>query len=165
MVVARKLTEFSREALKHGIYWHTDAGFHLCTFSFKQLGEIYANSNISLQANFRSFIELDINLGVHRCYGTAGHQYKVPFFLTDFSNANEIFNYFDGIANKIKKSGVIDDCQRCQFHTSHRCSGGCLARILIAHGPSSELYKNTSFGPPKIKEEKRPNNKNNLSLK
>jgi radical SAM protein with 4Fe4S-binding SPASM domain len=157
--VARKLTEFSREALKHGIFWHTDAGFHLCVFSFKQLGEIYANTDMRLMVNCPSFIEVDINLGVHRCYGTAGHQYKTPFFLTEFTDANEIFTYFEGIANKIKKSGVMDDCQRCQYHTLYRCSGGCLARILITHGPDSELYKNISFGPPKISGEEIPNNK------
>lgn len=126
--IAKDLVAFAEKAYYHKIGFSFDCGFQFCMFTLDQHKDL-----LRLGINFRStcdpIIDIGPDLSVWRCFpllnDVAGH-------LDDFSTRRQIMLHFNKKYRSIQSLGNLMECPQCIYRQNNLCSGGCLARSLIA---------------------------------
>ena len=127
--VYRTILELAELCSKEDILLHPDCGFLLCGFSDEELGKLF-KYGVALKFYCQTPLDIGPDLHTWRCFPLSNVKSKS---LKDFSDINEVRNYFDDVFEWAKGVGVFGECADCAHLKNGRCAGGCIGHFLDAN--------------------------------
>ncbi len=126
--IAQDLVAFAEKAYRHRIGFSFDCGFQFCMFTLDQHKQLL-RFGIKFRSTCDPIIDIGPDLSIWRCFPLLN---DVAGNLDDFSTRRQIVRLFDKKYRPIQRLGNLMECPQCIYRQNNLCSGGCLARSLIA---------------------------------
>jgi hypothetical protein len=126
--VAERIVEFARLFDRRDISFTFDCGFRLCSFTDKQIGELYY-CNSPLRTTCKPVFDVSPGLKVWRCFATS---LLHSADLRDFRDERQLNEYFDRKFQALAAIGAHDTCRSCKHFKRGQCHGGCLGYTLAS---------------------------------
>ena len=124
--LGENVMRFSRECDDSGIQIIFDCGFRLCSFTEKQIGQLYYNDNAPL-FSCPTVIDVNVDLTLWRCFATSN---IFNAKLGDFKDLNAAREFFDKKFEKLRAVGADPACLECKHLAKKTCRGGCIGHTL-----------------------------------
>jgi MoaA/NifB/PqqE/SkfB family radical SAM enzyme len=137
--VIRRFVRQSRQFKKDRVCFYPDTSFMWCYFTEKQLDELYDNVRFKPSNLCYPALEIVPNLSVFRCYGTAS-LCNPALKITQFKNAEKIYQYFTRKEMFLKELGIFDKCFKCELKQG-TCGAGCLVLIVKSLARTHHAHK------------------------
>jgi radical SAM protein with 4Fe4S-binding SPASM domain len=126
--IAGDLVAFAAAAYAHKIGFSFDCGIPFCMFSLDQHKELL-RFGIKFKSECSPIIDIGPDLSVWRCFpmlnDVCGH-------LDQFRTRDDIIEHYDAKFKHFMPMGNRAQCPQCHYRANGLCSGGCLARTMIA---------------------------------
>lgn len=125
--ITPKLIKFAKKCDKEDILLKFDCGFTLCSFTEKEIGQLFYY-NASFTASIcRPVIDIGTDLSVWGCFITSNLWNKK---LAEFINLDEIYKFYINKFTAIRMIGTTKKCLQCKYFKRMQCGGGCLGHTL-----------------------------------
>ncbi len=124
--IGKYVVSFSKECDKHNIRIDFDCGFRLCSFTKKQIGQLYYDDNFPLLF-CKGANDINIDLTMWRCFATSG---LFNASMNDFNTVRDADKYFNDRFKNIQELGAEPKCRKCKHFIRKTCHGGCIGYAL-----------------------------------
>lgn len=128
--VFRRLAEYMPLFDRHRIRIGFDCGFPLCKVDDALLAPLFRSSDNGIRFKCGSAIDIGPDLSLWSCFPLGAFHKRS---LLEFNSMREILDFYlkrnQAIRSEI--AGIYEACEACRFREEDRCSGGCLAHLLI----------------------------------